>query len=92
MLQCWEIDADKRPTFSALVDLLSKDLEVMANYLDLRSGSVQMSDYEATGEDAESDVVCQEFQSRLDSAALIDMAHTEIQVSIEESNCDDTNY
>ena len=33
MMWCWEMEPDKRPSFSALVQTLSKSLEVMAGYL-----------------------------------------------------------
>ena len=33
MLQCWEMDPGKRPSFSVLVETLSKTLEEMAGYL-----------------------------------------------------------
>ena len=33
MLQCWEMEPAKRPSFSALVQTLSKTLEEMAGYL-----------------------------------------------------------
>ena len=33
MLQCWEMEPAKRPSFSALVEMLSKTLEEMAGYL-----------------------------------------------------------
>ena len=33
MLYCWEMEKDKRPSFSALVQTLSKSLEEMADYL-----------------------------------------------------------
>lgn len=39
MLQCWETDPDHRPTFTALVDVLSQSLEVMANYMDLQNNT-----------------------------------------------------
>ena len=35
MMQCWEFDPDKRPSFSSLVDSLSQSLEGMANYMDI---------------------------------------------------------
>ena len=33
MMWCWEIEPDKRPSFSTLVKTLSKSLEKMAGYL-----------------------------------------------------------
>ena len=33
MLWCWEMEPDKRPSFSTLVQTLSKTLEKMAGYL-----------------------------------------------------------
>ena len=33
MLCCWEMEPDKRPSFSILVQTLSKSLEKMAGYL-----------------------------------------------------------
>ena len=37
MLKCWEEDAEKRPSFSQLVTVISTILEEMAGYLDLGS-------------------------------------------------------
>ena len=34
MLKCWQANADERPPFSALVVLVSTDLERQAGYLD----------------------------------------------------------
>ena len=33
MLGCWEMEPDKRPSFSTLVNTLSKSLEKQAGYL-----------------------------------------------------------
>ena len=33
MMWCWEMESDKRPSFSTLVQTLSKLLEKMADYL-----------------------------------------------------------
>ena len=33
MMWCWEMEPDKRPSFSTLVKTLSKSLEKMAGYL-----------------------------------------------------------
>ena len=33
MMWCWEMEPDKRPSFSTLVQTLSKSLEKMAGYL-----------------------------------------------------------
>ena len=33
MQQCWEMEPDKRPSFSTLVNTLSKSLEKQAGYL-----------------------------------------------------------
>ena len=35
MMQCWEFDPANRPSFSALVDSLSWQLEVTAEYMDI---------------------------------------------------------
>ena len=35
MLQCWEFEADTRPTFSAIVETLSQFLEAMVEYMDI---------------------------------------------------------
>ena len=35
MLQCWEFEPKKRPTFSNLVKSLSKCLETVAGYVDI---------------------------------------------------------
>ena len=37
MLNCWELESDKRPSFSELVDSLSKLLQAMAGYMDFSS-------------------------------------------------------
>ena len=34
MLKCWQANADERPPFSELVELVSTDLERQAGYLD----------------------------------------------------------
>ena len=34
MLQCWELEPEKRPSFSSLVKSLSKFLESIAGYVD----------------------------------------------------------
>ena len=89
MLQCWEIDADKRPTFSALVKSLSKDLEVMADYLDLQSCSTKPlldHDEEDDSEQQESDN-----QLELSTVNVIDSSVSDVKVTIEESNSDETH-
>ena len=40
MLQCWENDADKRPTFSDIVGSLSQSLEALVGYMDISAFSV----------------------------------------------------
>ena len=37
MLDCWEKNAQQRPTFTKLVDLLSSQLAVVAEYTDFSS-------------------------------------------------------
>ena len=37
MMWCWEMEPDKRPSFSTLVQTLSKSLEKMAGYLHIRA-------------------------------------------------------
>ena len=37
LLNCWELESDKRPSFSELVDSLSKLLQAMAGYMDFSS-------------------------------------------------------
>ena len=50
MQWCWEMDPDKRPSFSTLVESISETLERMADYLDIGAFS---DDYDATSEHAE---------------------------------------
>ena len=35
MLQCWESEPERRPTFSSIVDTLSHFLEAMVDYMDV---------------------------------------------------------
>ena len=35
MLQCWEFEPDRRPTFSRIVDTVSHFLEGMVDYMDI---------------------------------------------------------
>ena len=35
MLQCWESEPERRPTFSSIVDTLSRFLEAMVDYMDI---------------------------------------------------------
>ena len=42
MSQCWELDANKRPTFTCLVSSLSQSLEDMADYMDVTAFGVTM--------------------------------------------------
>ena len=41
MLQCWEINPERRPSFSNLVDSLSNYLESLADYVDFGSKSLE---------------------------------------------------
>ena len=95
MLQCWEIEADKRPTFSVLVDSLSKDLEVMANYMDLQStsGSLKpLSDNKVTIEEADSEQQKSYDQLEHSSVIPIDSPISDVMATIEESNCDESHF
>ena len=95
MLQCWEIEADKRPTFSALVDSLSKDLEVMANYMDLQStsGSLKpLSDNKVTIEEADSEQQKSYDQLEHSSVIVINSPISDVMATIEESNSDESHF
>ena len=48
MLKCWQANADERPPFSELVELVSTDLERQAGYLDF---SFSPDDVSPTTED-----------------------------------------
>ena len=49
MLQCWEYDVETRPSFSSLVESLSKYLEAVADYMDFGSESLEATDTEGVG-------------------------------------------
>ena len=53
MRWCWEMDPDKRPSFSTLVQTISKTLEDKAGYLHIGA----FTDYDATSGHAEEDIV-----------------------------------
>ena len=67
MMRCWEIEPGKRPSFTALVQILSKSLEQMAGYLHIGAftsfneekthravvGTIADTDCEATMEQAQ---------------------------------------
>ena len=59
MQQCWEIEPDKRPSFSTLVNTISKSLEKQAGYL--RVGAF------TTGNNRESDNSCASLNEELTS-------------------------
>ena len=67
MMSCWEYEADKRPSFSTLVESLSQYLEVMAEYVDVggnefklasgRKNVIVLSDRESTATEEEDNSV-----------------------------------
>jgi hypothetical protein len=50
MLQCWEFEPERRPSFSSIVDTLSHFLEAMVDYMDI-STFVSRRDDESTSHD-----------------------------------------
>lgn len=45
MLECWKSNAEERPNFAELVNRLTSDLVVMANYMDFNAeGNVDQED------------------------------------------------
>ena len=59
MMNCWETQPEKRPSFSDLVRILSSSLVVMAEYMDLspssmtglispQNGTIKVHEYEET--------------------------------------------
>ena len=80
MLQCWEFEADKRPTFSDVVEKLSSSLESMANYMDLQSSPAKTGDTateEGTGVEPD--------QQQENTPLVMDLSKSEVEVTIEES-------
>ena len=47
MLQCWELDPERRPPFFNLVELLSNYLESIADYVDLKTKSPESVNIES---------------------------------------------
>ena len=44
MMHCWEYEPTKRPSFSALVDALSRYLHALADYLDIGGSKLNLLD------------------------------------------------
>lgn len=60
MLQCWEFEQEKRPTFSNIVVTLSHFLEAMVDYMDIStfaSRSAEPTASKRTSGDSRSDDV-----------------------------------
>ena len=85
MLQCWEFEADKRPTFSELVEKLSVSLESMANYMDMQSGPAKP---QSTGDSAMQEgtgLETQEPDQKQENTAVVDLSESEVKVTIEDN-------
>ena len=60
MLQCWEFEPNRRPTFSSIVDVLSQLLEAMVDYMDtsaFASGSTEPTATKVMGDNFRSNDV-----------------------------------
>ena len=88
MLQCWEIEPGKRPTFTSVVEQLSSNLESMANYMDLEGNSAKPSSSDNWTSKECTDVEKQNLDHQQENAAVTNSSESEVKVTVEESETD----
>ena len=99
MLQCWEIEPDKRPTFTSLVEQFSSSLETMANYMDMHSSTTKpLSTHNTTKEGEEDEGADPSEKEELDndqqenSGVVNLIPESEVVVTIEGSKTEGDRY